>query len=95
MKHDISVQLASILGPVLAVVSSAEFLNFKIWAKVDPTVVDLNGLLLLIGGLTIIRFHNIGEPNWTVLITLLGWLIFVAGLYRMYKPNGNQLKTID
>jgi hypothetical protein len=90
--NEISIQIASILGPVLMIVSSSEYLNFKIWKNVDPTVVALNGLILLICGLTIVRFHNFWNLNWTFVITILGWLIFLAGVFRLFVPNAKQAR---
>lgn len=85
-----SLQLAGILGPVLIALSVTEYLNFKIWADIHPTVVYLNGLVLLVGGLIVVRMHNNWAANWTVLITLLGWLIMLLGLVRMIFPTAKQ-----
>lgn len=90
MKSEISAQIASILGPVLMIVTSSEYFNYKIWRNIDPTVVSLNGLVLLICGLTIVRFHNLWHLNWTLVVTILGWLIFLAGVFRLFKPNAKQ-----
>lgn len=90
MDTNISTQIASILGPLLMAISSSEFVNFKIWEKVEPTVVYLNGLILFIGGLSIIRFHSIYTAQWTLVITILGWMIFIAGIYRMFFPGKRQ-----
>ena len=92
MINEISIQIGSILGPALMIVSSSEYLNFKIWDNVAPTVVALNGLILLICGLTIVRFHNSWNLNWTLAITVLGWLIFLAGVFRLFVPNAKQAK---
>ena len=90
MTDEISVQIASILGPVLMIVTLSEYLNLKIWKNVDPTVVSLNGLILLISGLVIVRFHNYWSLNWTLVITILGWLIFLAGVFRSFAPSAKQ-----
>ena len=92
MVNEISIQIASILGPVLMIVTSSEYLNFKIWKNVDPTVVTLNGLILLICGLVIVRFHNLWNLNWTLVITVLGWLLFLAGVFRLFVPSAKQAK---
>lgn len=92
MVNEISMQIGSILGPVLMILSSSEYLNFKIWKDVAPTVVALNGLVLVICGLIIVRFHNFWNPNWTLTITILGWLIFLAGIFRLFVPNAKQAK---
>lgn len=90
MDTNISTQIASIRGPLLMAITSSEYANFKIWEKVDPSVVYLNGLILFIGGLAIIRFHNIYTAQWTLTITILGWMIFIAGIYRMFFPGKRQ-----
>ena len=87
-----SENLAGLIGPTLMVMSLSEFLNFHIWAKVEASLVYLNGLLFLIGGLALIRSHNHWDLDWTILITLIGWLSVTLGLYRIFFPNGKQLK---
>lgn len=87
-----SATIASLLGPTLVVLSITEFLNFRIWAKIDPTVVYLNGLFLFVGGLVIVRFHHHWHLDWTLVITLTGWSILLLGLYRCFFPVAPQLK---
>ncbi len=89
---DTSIQLAGIIGPVLIALSISEYINFKIWRDVPAPVVYLNGLVLLTGGLIVIRIHNFWFANWTVLITILGWLFLLLGLSRMFFPNKKQLE---
>nr|WP_299338070.1 hypothetical protein [Allomuricauda sp.] len=90
MINEISIQIGSILGPVLMILSSSEYLNFKIWKDVAPTVVALNGLVLLICGLIIVRFHNFWHLDWTLAITIFGWLILLTGIFRLFVPNAKQ-----
>ncbi|GAB3642645.1 hypothetical protein [Spirosoma arcticum] len=87
-----SKDIAGLIGPVLIVLSMSEFLNLHIWTKVEATVVYLNGLLLFTGGLALIRSHNNWTVDWTLLITLIGWLSLTLGLYRMFLPNSKQLE---
>ncbi|MEM7643744.1 MAG: hypothetical protein AAF366_14605 [Pseudomonadota bacterium] len=88
---DTSGRIAAVLGPTLMVVTTSEFLNLGIWADVHPTVVYLNGLLFLMGGLIIVTTHNIWRPNFSVLVTLSGWLLVAAGTFRMFFPTVQQL----
>ena len=88
---DISGRIAAVLGPTLIVVTTSEFLNLRIWANVHPTVVYLNGLLFLIGGLIIVTSHNLWFPNFSLLVTLSGWLLVFAGSFRMFFPTAQQL----
>ena len=87
-----SENLAGLIGPTLMVMSLSEFLNFRIWAKVEASLVYLNGLLFFIGGLALIPSHNHWDLDWTILITLIGWLSVTLGLYRIFFPNGKQLE---
>lgn len=87
-----SKNIAGLIGPILMVLSLSEFFNFHIWTKVEATVVYLNGLLLFTGGLALIRSHNTWAIDWTLLITLIGWLSLALGLYRIFFPSGKQLE---
>lgn len=87
-----SKNIAGLIGPTLIVLSLSEFLNFHIWTKVEATVVYLNGLLLFVGGLALIRSHNNWTIDWTLLITLIGWLSLTLGLYRIFFPNSKQFE---
>lgn len=82
--------IAAILGPTLAALAASEALNLGIWAKPEPQVVYLNGVILLAAGLTTLRTHNVWAWRWPVLITILGLLAALAGLYRMFVPEGPQ-----
>ena len=87
-----SKNIAGLIGPTLIALSLSEFLNFHIWTKVEATVVYLNGLLLFIGGLALIRSHNNWTFNWTILITIIGWLSLILGLYRIFLPCSKQFE---
>jgi hypothetical protein len=52
-----------------------------------PPVVYLSGVLMFVGGLAVIRAHNIWARNWTVLITLSGWFFLALGLVRMFTAS--------
>jgi hypothetical protein len=83
--------IAAILGPTLAALAASEALNLSIWAQPEPHIVYLNGTLLLVAGLAIIRTHNVWAWRWPLLITVIGWLAAAAGLYLMFAPRGMQL----
>ena len=52
-----------------------------------PPVVYLSGVLMFVAGLAVVRAHNAWARDWTVLITLSGWLILVLGLARMFAGS--------
>lgn len=89
---ELSLQLAGILGPVLIALSATEFKNFRIWQEIHPTVVYLNGLVLFSAGIVVVRLHSRWDPDWTLLITAIGWALTLLGLYRMISPAGKQIE---
>lgn len=82
--------IARILGPVLAAVSSSELLHQRIWKDVPPWHVHLNGLVLFAGGVTTISFHHDWRWEPALMVTLAGWLMIVAGAFRLYLPEAKQ-----
>ena len=47
----------------------------------------VSSFLAIIIGLLNILFHNIWEPNWKIIITLIGWLSFFIGLFLFIFPK--------
>jgi len=85
-----SKQLAGLIGPAMIAITASEALNFQIWATSMPQVVYLNGTILFVAGLAIIRAHNRWVAGWPVLITLTGWFVFLEGSYRIFVPEARQ-----
>lgn len=81
-----SKQVAALLGPSLIAVSITESINFDIFTNTSAHLVYLNGALLFVAGLTIVRTHNLWIARWPVLITLMGWVCLLVGLARMIAP---------
>ncbi len=90
---DLTGHIAAVLGPALIAVTVSEIINLKIWDDVHPAVVYLNGLVLLIGGLVIVTSHNVWRFDLSLLVTVSGWLLVVAGGFRMIFPNAQQLSA--
>jgi hypothetical protein len=65
-------------------------INLSIWASTIPSVTFLNGALLFVAGISIVRVHNFWVRSWTILITLTGWLTLLLGLFRMFFPAAKQ-----
>jgi len=87
---DTSRNIAAIMGPTLMVTTGLETLNFHIWAEIHPTTVFNNGALWFVGGLAVVRFHNLWVRDWRLLVTILGWLSLCSGLFRMAFPDSPQ-----
>ena len=89
-----SVRIAGLLGPALIAISITEWMNLDIFAAaIGPSFaphVYLNGTLLFVAGLAIVRAHNYWTSGWPVLITVVGWLGIAGGLSRMAAPVAAQ-----
>lgn len=84
-------RIARIAGPGLVALGPTEGLNLDAFAGNPAPVVYLNGTLLFVGGIAILQAHARWSLNWTVLVTLVGWVLCLGGLYRMIAPAAPQL----
>jgi hypothetical protein len=85
-----SKQIAGLIGPTIIALTASEALNLHIWENNIPPVTYLNGTLLFVAGLAIVRVHNRWTRGWPVLVTLAGWFVILGGLYRMFAPEAPQ-----
>lgn len=85
-----SQQLAQIIGPTLSVVALSEMIHLSIWENTIPSITFLNGALLFVGGISIVRVHNFWLRSWPLLITLVGWFTLLLGLLRLFFPTAQQ-----
>lgn len=53
----------------------------------SPPLIFLTGILALIGGLSIIAFHNIWVPDWRSFITIIGWIAAIEGAWLIIAPG--------
>jgi hypothetical protein len=87
-----SKRIAGLVGPTLVALSASEAVNYRIWRDNLPPVTYLDGTLLFVGGLAIVRTHNRWPRGWPLLTTLAGWSALVLGLARMFAPEARQPK---
>ena len=91
---DKSKSIAKIVGPTLTVMVLSEM---RIW---NPTLYDtqivpviyLNGILLFVAGLAIVKNHNIWTFGWQTILTIVGYAGIILGLFRMFFPQVQQEK---
>jgi hypothetical protein len=85
-----SKNLAGLIGPTLIAIALSEGLNLHIWARNIAPVTYLDGTLLFVAGLAIVRAHNRWAAAWPVTVTITGWVAMLGGLYRMFAPEARQ-----
>ena len=66
-------QLAGLIGPVLIALAATEAMNIKVFSSQIAPVVYLNGAILFVAGLAIVRAHNVWTWRWPIIVTLTGW----------------------
>lgn len=90
-------RLSGLVGPTLAAMVAAEFplVQPDLYVRQIPPVVYLSGVLMFVGGLAIVRAHHVWKRDWTVLLTLTGWLGMVLGLVRMFAASRYQASAAN
>jgi hypothetical protein len=84
--------IAGLIGPTFIAVAAALLLNLGSISAVleplarNPALVLIYGIFLFVAGLAIVRFHNRWAANWSLLVTILGWILIIGGLFRMLFP---------
>ena len=87
-----SKMIAGLVGPTLVAVMAAMLLNLGSLPVLteeisrEPVLILVAGALLFVAGLAIVRAHNRWTADWSVLVTVLGWLAIAGGLIRMLFP---------
>lgn len=85
--------IAGFLGPALAAMGPALILNDTLRTALllelphNLGLIFIAGLLALIAGIAIVRVHNHWSNDWTVIVTIFGWLAILGGLVRMWMPQ--------
>ena len=88
-----SIYLAKLIGPVFVALGVGMLLNapiFRILAEQflsSYALIFLAGLLTLTAGIALVLAHNVWTPDWRVIITILGWLSVIGGMFRIVAPN--------
>ena len=53
----------------------------------DSALMYFGGILSFVVGVTIVLLHNHWVGNWTILITLIGWMATVKGVVILVAPK--------
>ena len=83
-------RLAAILGPTIMALTASEAMNYHAFDTQLPAVVYLNGLFLFVAGVSILRKEHRWTRRWPVLVTILGWMVTLGGLARLFAPEAQQ-----
>lgn len=90
---ELSLFLAQVIGIVFFILGCGVICNAGYYKKAYSAMLKNEGTILLstILALTIGSFlvltHNVWDPNWTVLITIFGWLALLKGFLLAIFPQ--------
>ncbi len=85
--------IAKLLGPVCIAGGAGMLFNTTVFKAMferglhDHLLIYVAGLIALVSGLAIVILHNRWDWNWTVIVTLFGWLAVIGGIVRMVAPQ--------
>ncbi|MDP2927962.1 MAG: hypothetical protein Q8N80_04115 [Candidatus Omnitrophota bacterium] len=88
-----SVFIARIFGLCYLIMGAGFLFNRKAFQQVmedfckNAAVVFYGGLFALVIGIVIILTHNVWVANWIVIITIIGWLALIKGIWIIVFPN--------
>lgn len=76
------------ISVALGFLVSGEFYRKELAKMLDNSAfMLLGGITALIIGLLMIEYHNIWVQNWTVLITIMGWVALLKGVIFLIFPR--------
>lgn len=84
--------IAKFIGPVMVVAALAGLLNSKQMMAIfedfikSPALIFIAGIMALVMGLALVIFHNRWVADWTLIITIFGWIGIAGGILRMAFP---------
>ncbi|KPK39245.1 MAG: hypothetical protein AMJ78_08800 [Omnitrophica WOR_2 bacterium SM23_29] len=88
-----SIFIARIFGLCYLIIGAGLMFNRKAFQQVmddfckNAALVFYGGILALVIGVVIILIHNVWVANWTVIITIIGWLALIKGIWLIVFPN--------
>ncbi len=88
-----SIFLAKVIGLVSVISTTAILLRYRESMALEKEAVKspvnayLSGFVFLIIGVLIIVSHSVWTLDWRLVITVLGWLVFLKGIGRIFFPK--------
>jgi len=88
-----AVLIARLVGPLFVAIGLGILLNASFYAGAiveavhSPTLVYLSGIASLLAGLAILNAYRAWTANWRIIVTVLGWVLVVAGVIRIVLPR--------
>ncbi len=88
-----SIYLAKLMGPILLVVGLGMLANGAVYRTIieqflhSYALIYIAGVLGMLVGLALVNAHNEWKADWRVIITLIGWVALLGGIFRILVPQ--------
>jgi len=88
-----SILIAKIFATVYLSFSLGLLFSSKYYKEKLPKLVDnssyliLGGFMAIVFGFLILEFHNYWNSDWTIVITIFGWLSLLKGIILIVFPR--------
>lgn len=90
---DASIFLAKIIGLNFLIFGITLIINKTTFQSLledfidHPALILFGGFINLVLGSMIVVSHNIWVADWRIIITIIGWLLFIRGIVWLTIPN--------
>jgi uncharacterized membrane protein len=88
-----SLVIARLLGPLFSTIGIGMLTNNDSYRQIGAqflasyAIIYLSGIVVLLMGLIILNVHNVWGRNWRSVITTVGWVFTMAGMWRIIAPQ--------
>jgi hypothetical protein len=88
-----SLIIARLLGPLFSTIGVGMMINTETYRKIGQqflstyAIIYLSGIVILLIGLTILNFHSRWTADWRSVITAIGYVLTIAGVWRLIAPQ--------
>jgi len=72
---------------IVMLINMPQFIQYIDQLAHNPSLMFLCGFFTVILGILVIASHNVWRLHWSVLISLVGWLVLIKGLSLMLFPE--------
>jgi len=93
--------IARLIGPLFIVLGVGILINQSVYtdmigqAVLIPVVIYLSGLLAFTGGVAMLNGYHAWTADWRVIVTILGWIMVIAGIVRIVLPAVSAVLAIS
>jgi hypothetical protein len=85
--------IARLVGPLFVVLGIGCLINQTLYADMVgqailvPVLIYLSGLMAFLAGVAMLNGYHRWSADWRIIITILGWLLVIAGVIRILLPT--------